>query len=259
MEFNTKVIKKSELCQNNVLLRIDGKSIASSAVPGQFVNVRCPGDESHILRRPISVMDADPVKGWFEIAFEIRGKGTSLIADIEEGETLDVMGPFGNGFDLETHGGRIAVIGGGLGIYPLYFLGSRMKEHEMDVFMGYRCADRVVPGNDFNREGCRVYLSTDDGSRGYSGYITSVFEEVYETGRYSMIYVCGPEIMAKTISDILGDERKICQISLEERMGCGIGACLVCTCEVNIGGEKKRKTVCKDGPVFRASDLTWGD
>jgi dihydroorotate dehydrogenase electron transfer subunit len=204
-------------------------------------------------------MDTEPGQGWFEIAFEIRGKGTRLLASVKEGENLDVMGPLGNGFDLKTGGGRIAVVGGGLGIYPLYFLGSRLKDTEIDVFMGYRCADRVVLGNDFDRDGCNVYLSTDDGSRGYSGYITSVFEKVYKPGKYSMIYVCGPEIMARSISHMLGEERKICQISLEERMGCGIGACLVCTCELNTDGEIQRKTVCKDGPVFRASELSWGE
>lgn len=259
MNFEALVIDKGEFCENNILLRIKQEEIACNAYPGQFVNVKCPGDDSLILRRPISIMNTDPYEGWFEIAFEIRGKGTRLLAEVSIGDMLDIMGPLGKGFDFSSNYKRIAVIGGGIGIYPLYFLGKRMQQCEIDVFMGYRCADRVVLNNEFDREGCSVYLSTDDGSAGYSGYITSLFKKVYEPGRYDMIYVCGPEIMAKAVSNMVGKEKNICQISLEERMGCGIGACLVCSCEVNVDKMVTRKTVCKDGPVFRASDLTWED
>ncbi|MBN1622903.1 MAG: dihydroorotate dehydrogenase electron transfer subunit [Clostridia bacterium] len=259
MNFDALVIGKSEFCENNILLRIRQAQIADKAYPGQFVNIKCPGDGSLILRRPISIMNASPNEGWFEIAFEIRGKGTRLLSEVNVGDTLDIMGPLGKGFEYSYDYRRIAVIGGGIGIYPLYFLGKKMTECEIDVFMGYRCADRVVLSNDFDREGCSVYLSTDDGSAGYSGYITSLFKKVYEPGRYDMIYVCGPEIMARTVTAILGEEKSICQISMEERMGCGIGACLVCTCAVNDKGVFTRKTTCKDGPVFRASDLVWED
>lgn len=251
------VIKKGELCKDNILLRVRNSEIAETAYPGQFVNVKCPGDSGHILRRPISIMNTNPDEGWFEIAFEIRGSGTRSIAEIETGEELDVMGPLGKGFDYSDDYKRIAVIGGGIGIYPLYFLGKVMQKCEIDVFMGYRCADRVVLNNDFDREGSSIYLSTDDGSAGYSGYITSLFKKVYEPGRYDMIYVCGPEIMTKAVVSIMGNERNICQVSLEERMGCGIGACLVCTCAVKSTEGSVRKTVCKDGPVFYAENLLW--
>lgn len=257
MNFEAKVIEKNEFCGNNVLLRLENKEISEKACPGQFVNVRCPGDDSLILRRPISIMNADPEAGWFEIAFEIRGKGTRVLSTVSKGDVLDIMGPLGKGFDFSQQFNRIAVIGGGIGIYPLYFLGKRASNCEIDVFMGYRCADRVVLNNEFDREGCSIYLATDDGSAGYSGYITSLFRKIYEPGRYDMIYVCGPEIMIRTVAGMLGEEKSICQISLEERMGCGIGACLVCSCEVNTGEAGARKTVCKDGPVFRASELVW--
>lgn len=259
MNFDALVINKSEFCDNNILLRLKNEDIAKKAYPGQFVNVRCPIDNSHILRRPISIMNAEPEEGWFEIAFEIRGEGTRLLSEINKGDFLDVMGPLGKGFDFSDDYSRIAVIGGGIGIYPLYFLGKRMQKCNIDVFMGYRCADRVVLNNDFDREGCSVYLSTDDGSAGYSGYITSLFKKIYEQGRYDMIYVCGPEIMAKAVTAMLGEEKKICQVSMEERMGCGIGACLVCICAVKDESNVIRKTTCKDGPVFRASDLVWED
>ena len=259
MNFNALVIGKGEFCENNILLRIRQAEIAKNAYPGQFVNVKCPGDKSLILRRPISIMNADPDEGWFEIAFEIRGNGTRLLAEVNEGDILDVMGPLGKGFEYSEDFARIAVIGGGIGIYPLYFLGRQMQKCEIDVFMGYRCADRVVLNNDFDREGCSVYLSTDDGSVGYSGYITSLFKKVYKPGRYDMIYVCGPEIMAKAVTSLIGEEKRICQVSMEERMGCGIGACLVCTCAVKDSEIITRKTTCKDGPVFKVSDLIWAD
>lgn len=250
MNFNAKVISNENFCENNMLMKIKAPEIASKTKPGQFVNILCSPDNKLTLRRPISVMDADSAKGTIDIAYEIRGDGTKMLAERKSGENLDIMGPLGNGFIIDKTFRKIAIVGGGIGIYPLYFLAKKYSGCDIDVFMGYQCAKKVVLGDEFDREGCRVYLSTDDGSMGQTGYVTDAFSKIYQKGMYDMVFVCGPEIMSQKIVRLVRNEGDQVQVSLEERMGCGIGACLVCSCEVKTAEGIGRKTVCKDGPVF---------
>lgn len=253
MSVNALILSNENFCLNNMLMKLLAPEISQTVLPGQFINILCSSDNKLILRRPISIMDSDVEKGTIDIAYEIRGEGTKLLSKRKGGEILDVMGPLGNGFPLDSSLKRIAIVGGGIGIYPLYFLAKKYSKCDIDVFMGYQCADKVVLGDEFDREGCRVYLSTDDGSRGHGGYITDLFMKIYKKGMYDMVFVCGPEIMSKKIVGILRSNGDKCFVSLEERMGCGIGACLVCTCEIKTNDGTGRKTVCKDGPVFDGS------
>jgi dihydroorotate dehydrogenase electron transfer subunit len=250
MNLNALVISNENFCENNMLMRLQVPDIAHKAKPGQFINILCSPDNKLVLRRPISIMDADPDEGYIDIAFEIRGEGTRILSQRTPGERIDVMGPLGNGFPVNKDYKKIAVVGGGIGIYPLYFLAKSYKQCEIDVFMGYQCAEKVVLGDEFDREGCRIYLSTDDGSRGHGGYITELFTRIYQKGMYDMVFVCGPEVMSKKIIKMVRGNGDRSSVSLEERMGCGIGACLVCSCEVKTKDGIGRKTVCKDGPVF---------
>lgn len=236
-----------------MLMKLEAPKIAFLAKPGQFINIQCSYDNKLVLRRPISIMDADELRGTVDIAYEIRGEGTKLLSERKTGEFLDIMGPLGNGFPVNASYQKIAIVGGGIGIYPLYFLAKRYSNCDIDVFMGYQCADKVVLGDEFDREGCRVYLSTDDGSRGHGGYITDLFREKYKKGIYDAVFVCGPEVMSKKIVAMVRKNGDRSYVSLEERMGCGIGACLVCSCEVKTSNGTGRKTVCKDGPVFDGS------
>jgi dihydroorotate dehydrogenase electron transfer subunit len=250
MNLNALVISNENFCENNMLMRLQAPDIASKASPGQFVNILCSADNKLVLRRPISIMDANPEEGFIDIAYEIRGEGTRLLSQRKESERLDIMGPLGNGFPVNKDLRKIAIVGGGIGIYPLYYLAKNYKGSEIDVFMGYQCAEKVVLGDEFDREGCRIYLSTDDGSRGHGGYITELFTKIYHKGMYDMVFVCGPEVMSKKIIKMVRGNGDRSSVSLEERMGCGIGACLVCSCEVKTKDGIGRKTVCKDGPVF---------
>lgn len=253
MRIDALILSNENFCQNNMLMKLKAPDIAFAVQPGQFINIQCSADNKLVLRRPISVMDADVKKGTIDIAYEIRGEGTKLLANRISGEKLDVMGPLGNGFPLDISFKKIAIVGGGIGIYPLYFLAKSYSKCDIDVFMGYQCADKVVLGEEFDREGCRVYLSTDDGSRGHGGYITDLFTKIYKKGIYDMVFVCGPEIMSKKIVGMVRAVGDRSYVSLEERMGCGIGACLVCSCKVKTNDGTGRKTVCKDGPVFDGS------
>ncbi len=250
MNMNALIISNENFCENNMLMRLHSPEIAEKAVPGQFVNILCSSDNKLVLRRPISIMDANPDEGYVDIAYEIRGEGTRLLATRKIGERLDLMGPLGIGFPVDGSFRRIAIVGGGIGIYPLYFLAKKYTGCEIDVFMGYQCAEKVVLGDEFDREGCRVYLSTDDGSRGHGGYITELFTKIYEKGIYDMVFICGPEVMSRKIVGMIRANGDRSSVSLEERMGCGIGACLVCSCEVKTEDGIERKTVCNDGPVF---------
>lgn len=253
MTCNALILSNENFCRNNMLMKLKSPDVALSAQPGQFINIQCSADNKLILRRPISVMDADAEKGTIDIAYEIRGEGTKLLSVRKPGEILDIMGPLGNGFPVNVSYQKIAIVGGGIGIYPLYFLAKRYMNCDIDVFMGYQCADKVVLGEEFDREGCRVYLSTDDGSRGRGGYITDLFKEIYKKGMYDAVFVCGPEVMSKKVIGMVRKNGDRSFVSLEERMGCGIGACLVCSCEVRTSDGTGRKTVCKDGPVFDGS------
>ena len=250
MNMNAKVISNENFCENNMLMKLKAPEIASSTEPGQFINILCSSDNKLTLRRPISIMDADSAKGTIDIAYEIRGEGTILLAERKAGEVLDIMGPLGNGFLIDKTFRNIAIVGGGIGIYPLYYLAKKYSGCDIDVYMGYQCAEKVVLGDEFDREGCRVYLSTDDGSMGHGGYVTEAFSKNYQKGKYDMVFVCGPEIMSKKVVSLVRNTGDRVQVSLEERMGCGIGACLVCSCEVKTADGIGRKTVCKDGPVF---------
>jgi len=256
MRLNATVISNENFCKNNMLMTLKAPEAAAKAEPGQFINILCSPDNKLTLRRPISIMDADAAKGTLDIAYEIRGEGTRLLAEREPGEEVDIMGPLGKGFTVDKTFNRIAIVGGGIGIYPLYYLAKKYSGSDIDVFMGYQCADKVVLGDEFDREGCRVYLSTDDGSMGHGGFITDIFKKTYKKGAYDMVFVCGPEIMSKKVVQLVRSMGDRSEVSLEERMGCGIGACLVCSCEVRTADGVGRKTVCMDGPVF-AGDIVF--
>ncbi|MCD6322148.1 MAG: dihydroorotate dehydrogenase electron transfer subunit [Clostridiales bacterium] len=253
MKCNAKVISNENFCDNNMLMKLKAPEIALKTNPGQFVNILCSSENKLTLRRPISIMDADSAKGTIDIAYEIRGEGTKLLAERRAGEIVDIMGPLGNGFLVDETFKHIAIVGGGIGIYPLYYLAKKYSGCDIDVYMGYQCAEKVVLEEEFDKEGCRVYLCTDDGSIGHSGYVTDVFFKNYNKGMYDMVFVCGPELMSRKVVGLVRSSADRVQVSLEERMGCGIGACLVCSCEVKTAEGIVMKTVCKDGPVFDGS------
>ena len=245
--YDCKLIKKSELADGIFDFTIECPEIAKEVQCGQFLHIQCGGDT--FLRRPISICDADDTTVRF--IFEVKGNGTELLAKVQVGDEINVMGPLGHGFEVKPEFKKAVIIGGGIGVFPLFKLAQAIKS---DVFLGFRSADRVVMEEEFKSISNSVTVGTDDGSYGYKGYIAE--EMARHLDGVDIIYACGPLPMLRAVKKIAEEKGILCQISMEQRMGCGIGACLVCTCETNKDGMDGQVRVCKDGPVFYSTEVT---
>ena len=214
--------------------------------PGQFVNILLEG---FYLRRPISVNDcrANGAGDTLTIIYKVVGKGTEAMAKMVAGQTLDVLTGLGNGYDLSKAGDKPLLIGGGVGVPPLYMLAKQLRAagKDMSVILGFNTKDEVFCEEDFKALGCSVTVTTVDGSYGVKGFVTNALPE-----EYSYFYTCGPEPMLKALykATVTGG-----QFSFEERMGCGFGACMGCSCKTVTGN----KRICKEGPVLVKEDIIW--
>ena len=210
--------------------------------PGEFINIRLDG---FYLRRPISVYDLsdDAVT----IIYKVVGKGTAAMAEMAVGERLQVLTGLGNGYDLSASGDRPLLIGGGVGVPPMYLLAKRLlaQGKQVSVILGFNTAEEVFGEEAFKAIGCDVTVTTVDGSRGVKGFVTDALPE-----EYSYFYTCGPEPMLKAVYRATTTSG---QFSFEERMGCGFGACMGCSCKTVTG----YKRICKDGPVLRKEEILW--
>lgn len=209
--------------------------------PGQFVNIRLEG---FFLRRPISVCDVEGDR--LTIIYKIVGRGTKAMAEMTGGE-LDLLTGLGNGYDTETSGDMPLLIGGGAGVPPMYLLARRLMEQgkKPQVILGFNTAAEVFLEDEFRNLGADVTVTTADGSYGIRGFVTDAMNR-----EYSYFYACGPQPMLKAVSDT---SKTGGQLSFEERMGCGFGACMGCSCETLYGS----KRICKDGPVLRKEEIIW--
>ena len=229
---------------------------ASFRAPGQFVHIRC--GEGLLLRRPISVCSCmeDEPDDLLSIVFEVRGEGTAWLAGRREGQSLDVMGLLGNGFPMKREG-RYLLVGGGIGVPPMLgCVREAVKQGAKPAaILGFRNQGAVILEGDF-RDECETFVTTDDGSYARHGFVTDVLKE--QIASASGVAACGPKPMLKAIAAIAKEAGVPCQVSMEERMGCGIGACLVCACALKAkDGETRYGHVCKDGPVFNAEEVEW--
>lgn len=230
---------------------VEAPEIADLAKPGQFVHIKC--GQAQILRRPISICDAE--NGKVRIFFEIKGAGTQWLAERKTGENLDILGPLGNGYTLSDE--KSMVVGGGIGVPPMLFLAKNLEN--CDGVLGFRSRNNAILISEFEKYCGFVDITTDDGTLGSHGYVDAAVKARLELGRYRMIYVCGPKVMLKAVSQVAEKFGIPCQVSLEERMGCGIGACLVCACKTKTDQGTTYKHVCKDGPVFSSGEVVWDD
>lgn len=225
---------------------------AKAAKAGQFVNILCEGGDA-LLRRPISVCDAQG--NLLRIIYEVKGKGTALLSRYQVGQNIDFLGPLGHGFDLETAGEKPLVIGGGIGTYPLLMLTKQLGN--ASVFLGFRDKNRLTLLDEFERV-AKMQAATDDGSFGHHGLVTDLVKTHLETVGGTMIYACGPKPMLKAVQALAQRFGVPSQLSMEERMGCGIGACLVCACKTKTeDGEVHQSHVCCDGPVFDGNRIVF--
>lgn len=210
--------------------------------PGGFINIKLDG---FYLRRPISVCDYDEKS--VTIIYKKVGKGTDKMSLMKKGETLDVLTGLGNGFDTEKSGDKPLLVGGGVGVPPLYRLAKELvsKGKKVSVILGFNSSEDVFYKEEFEALGAKVYLTTADGSAGQKGFVTDAMET-----EYSYIYTCGPEPMLKAVYN---KSKTGGQFSFEERMGCGFGACMGCSCKTKYGN----KRICKDGPILEKEEIIW--
>ena len=240
------VLKNEEIASGIFDLWVENPTLSSIAKPGQFAHILVPGKT---LRRPISICDAD--KSCLRLVYQVKGEGTEILSQIKEGEYLDIIAPLGNGFDIKEDK-KYCFIGGGIGVPPMLYA-SKMKEKPV-VITGFRNKDLVILQSDFRKDNCELYLTTDDGTAGEKAFVTDVLKR--KLSDIDEVCACGPSPMLKAIAEICNDANVPCQISLEERMGCGIGACLVCACAVSKNdGTEDYVHVCKDGPVFDSKEV----
>lgn len=222
--------------------------------PGHFVMVRVSDGLDPLLRRPLGVYRVG--QGTVELLYAVVGKGTEILSKKMSGESVDLLGPLGNGFTLPAKGQRAVMVAGGMGIVPLYMLAKKVKKSVL--LFGARSKKEASVADDFKGLGINIKIATDDGSVGKKGLVTELLQDEIRTG--DVIYACGPVGMLKKIASIAADAGVICQVSLERSMACGIGVCLGCA--VKASGHKEAqnrnyKMVCSEGPVFDSEDIDW--
>ena len=244
------VTEKKTLAKEIYSITVHCPEAAHDAQVGQFANITAPG---FTLRRPISICEIDKERGTLRFVFEVRGKGTEAIARINVGDTLDVLGPLGNGFRI-PEGKRVVAVGGGIGVPPLLGI-SRSAGELCTAILGFRNYEKIILANEFRANGSQTIVCTDDGSVGVHGVVTAPLKEELQKGDVAAVCACGPEPMIKAVVKLCEEMDVPCQVSLEQRMGCGVGACVVCSCMIVRDGKEFYARVCKDGPVFDAKEV----
>lgn len=266
-ETSATLFSQSELVESHFLMTLKVAAPFKRSLPGQFVMLRAETDRYPFLSRPFSIYSvySRGDETFVEILYKVVGKGTEVFSRLQEGDLLRILGPLGRGFDIPPSCGRIVLIAGGIGVPPLSFLAQRCREdHPAQIFcyVGARCAKTLV-GLDRLQEICTtVGISTDDGSRGYHGPVTGLFQRDIDRhiGDDVRIYSCGPRPMLKNLQGLLKNRSVVCQVSLEERMACGIGACLGCVLRTREDGDRNGLVrVCTEGPVFDIDHVEFGD
>ncbi|MDQ2085243.1 dihydroorotate dehydrogenase electron transfer subunit [Herbivorax sp. ANBcel31] len=254
-----KVESVEKLSRSIYKMTINSEYIVERAYPGQFVNIKCCDGINALLRRPISICNVDKEKKCIDIVFQVKGIGTEYLSKKTLGDKVDLIGPLGNPFTILKEVKNVAVVGGGIGVFPLLYLLSEIKAAKKSAFLGFRNKDFVVLKDEFEKNSDKLFISTDDGSEGSKGLITVPLEEQLKSSKFDIIYTCGPTPMIKKVVDIAKENEIKCQVSLEQRMGCGIGACLVCACKTKSDDGWKYSHVCKDGPVFWSNEVIFDD
>lgn len=234
------------------LMKIKETKIAESARPGQFLEIKT--GTLPLLRKPISIFAVDKVEGTISILYQVKGHGTKNLSLFKIGQSIDLMGPLGTGFTVEKFNKKCLLIGGGIGVAPLYDLGLRLKEigNEVEVILGFSSKETSY-AIEFFKELGPVQIATIDGSLGVKGTVGAILEG-YDFNDISKAYACGPEPMLKYLKTI--EDKVDLELSLEAYMGCGLGACLSCVCKMNDGDYKR---VCKEGPVFKAKEVSFDE
>ena len=238
-----KVLSNESLTETTYKMVLSGDTQYITS-PGQFINIQIEG---LFLRRPISVCDYDDKT--ITIIYKVVGKGTKILSCAAKGDEFDVLTGLGNGYTLYESVKAPLLVGGGVGVPPLYGLAKKLKEKgiKAKVILGFNTAKEVFYSEEFKALGCDVFVATADGSMGIKGFVTDALADV---GEFDYFYSCGPEPMLKALYNACDKDG---ELSFEERMGCGFGACMGCSCETKYGA----KRICKDGPVLKREEIIW--
>lgn len=253
----SEVLSTKKISSDTFIVTVQSPMIAGRAQPGQFVHVKCGEDKSYILRRPLSIHRVKA--GTFDLFFKVRGKGTNWLSRRRKHDLLDIIGPLGKGFGLPRKNETALLVAGGMGVAPLVFLADELvKKHAKFVFAyGAKCRDELHFYIDVKRISHRLVCATDDGSYGVAGLITEALPQIIKQEKITAVYACGPRPMLAAVSAVCDKHEINGQAALEERMACGMGACLSCVCLAKDGGVEKYRRVCLDGPVFDFKDIVW--
>ncbi|CBK73045.1 2-polyprenylphenol hydroxylase and related flavodoxin oxidoreductases [Butyrivibrio fibrisolvens 16/4] len=245
-----KVLNQSKLAEGIFSLTI-ATTASEYAIPGQFINIFSK-DASNLLPRPISICEIDKAAGTLRMVYRVVGKGTTEFSSLKAGDTAEIMGPLGNGFPLE--GEKAIVVGGGIGVPPMLELAKQLPG-SVTAVMGYRNDDLFL-SEEFTDVASDLIIATDDGSVGVHGTVVDAMVE--NELEADVIYACGPKPMLRAVAQYAAEHNIKCYVSMEERMACGVGACLGCVCQskdVDDHSHVHNKRVCKDGPVFLSTEV----
>lgn len=241
-------------------LELGAPEVAAKAKPGQFLMIRPNKLGEPFLGRPMGIYDTDVEAGTVTILFEVHGHGTELLATVQKGDQLPLIAPLGNGFTVPEQAGRVMIVGGGIGIAPLYPLARALAGAgiETEIVIGAQTADRLLAMDRLVALGMPVHVYTDDGTMGKKGYPSAGVAERLAAEKFDQVFCCGPMPMMRGVAAICEEQGVSCQVSLEERMGCGFGICVGCVIDHKAAdGTLSKKRVCYDGPVFDSREVVW--
>lgn len=247
-----RIVRKKALAENICSFTIDCPEAAELAQCGQFVHILAPG---FTLRRPISICEIDRDNGTLRVVFLVKGHGTEAIARMNEGDMVNMIAPLGNGYSLSSvpENGRVIVVGGGIGVPPL--LETAKQLCSVTAVLGFRSYGNIILADEFKKVCKDVIICTDDGSVGEKAIVTAPLKRELEKEDVSAVFACGPTRMLGAVAELAKQYGVFCEVSLEERMGCGVGACVGCVARINRDEEEKLLRVCKDGPVFNGEEV----
>jgi dihydroorotate dehydrogenase electron transfer subunit len=277
------VVENTLIADNIFKLVLEDSFPHDEFKPGKFLHVKCSKGLDPLLRRPMSICDISDDERYLTVLYRKEGRGTTLLSEYQAGEKIDILAPLGNNFELPAELGadkktedglleqnlskRILLIGGGIGVPPLYYLGRKLKAagHSIVSILGFNAAKDVFYENEFKSLG-EVFITTVDGSYGMKGFVTDALAKIESMNDVEIVdwepscdvvYSCGPKAMLKALQSRISSD-KLAYMSLEERMGCGVGACLACVCNYNEGFERDKNysRVCTEGPVYKLHEIS---
>lgn len=254
-EFTCRVCEQLSISPDYYLLSLEAPELARNVSPGQFVMLRCGEGYDNFLRRPMSIHQVDRSRGQLDILYQVKGKGTNWLSKRTSGELLSLLGPLGHGFTCSESAGKGLLIGAGVGVAPLLFLASELaaRQWELVILMGARSENGVLRTDAFMEYG-QVKTATEDGSCGIQGTILDLAANELRNSSFDMIYSCGSLPVLKGVQDLIRQNKIPAELSLDERMACGVGACVGCVCQ---GADGSYLKVCQDGPVFSAGEVVF--